>query len=164
MARSGGGGGLVRWWRERGKAGCCLHSQQITARLQRRELLSSSKTACLQKEHTTRKDQLYWVSPRVLSDLQSCSLQVLGGGQPGAHGQHGIILACLRCFRVILSQWKLHSLTDSFFSSTNLSSHFWTACRLPYPQPPSTFKERSGSQLPAVILWPHNKFGCYVLL
>lgn len=42
--------------------------------------LSSSKTACLQEDHTTRQAQLYWVSPRVLSSLQSCPLQVLGGG------------------------------------------------------------------------------------
>lgn len=116
-----GGGVWVRWWRETGKAGCCLRSQQTTARLQSQEL-SSSKTACLQEEHTTRKDQIYWVF-----NLQSCPLQALGGGQPGAHGQHGIILAHLRHFRVILSQRKLNSLTDSFFSSMNLSSHFWTA-------------------------------------
>lgn len=41
---------------------------------------------------------------------------VLCGGQPGACGQHGIILAYFSCFTVIMSQQKLHHFgINSFF-------------------------------------------------
>jgi len=106
-----GGGAWGRWWGETGKAECCLRSQQTTARWQSPELLFSPSPACLREGHTTGKDQLCWVSPGVFSNLQSCPPQVLDGGQAGAHG---IILACLRGFRVTPSQQTLHSLTDSF--------------------------------------------------
>lgn len=99
----------IRWQRKMGKAAYSQSKPQPDCKAK-----SCSHPQKQPEEHPTRKD-LCWVSPRVLSNLQSCPLWVLGGGQPAAHGQHGIILACLLCFRVIMSQQKLNPFEINFF-------------------------------------------------